>query len=209
MAIALPKKVSKRSEKTQAQKRISFWRGLLVTVVSILVVALIGASLWVSIGAITQKIKVSKEISQIIDLVDVTRRYANLDRTLGMTAHDDVLGRLSNAGQIQVSGNNGDGLKTLANPWGGTVVAYVVNTNLFRIETVVPSRACVRIISLLSPNLQSMGVKQIDAKGVDEAWRAIYVEKTQTAQNKLVNDQIVAGCRTKQFVILDFTFSLR
>jgi hypothetical protein len=64
----------------------------------------------------------------------------------------------------------------------------------------------VRIIELLAQNIQPLGLKQIDAKGVDESWRQMYVDKGQTS---LGREEIAAGCRSDQFVILDLTFSLR
>lgn len=209
--IAISKKVEMpRTEKVPVRRRrMSFWRGLLVLVVSIIVAALIVVSVWATIGAMTQKTKVSNEITQVIDLVDVTRRYANVERGFGQSGREDVVAKMASTGQVQVSNNESGGLKTLANPWGGTLVAYTVPPGFFRIETVVPSRACVRIINLLTPNIQSLGIKQVDAKGVDESWRQIYLDKGANVPFKLANEQIAAGCRSDQFVILDFTFTLR
>lgn len=199
-------KKTARTEKKIHRRGVSFWRGLLVMVVSIFVTILIVLSLWVSIGAIIQKIKISHGISQIIDIVDMSRRYASLERDIGATGREDILDRIERNGLIEASGRVSDGLKTVVNPWGGTLAAFTIPGNFFRLETVVPSRTCVRIIDLLTENTRSLGLKQIDAKGIDESWRQIYSEKN---QSKLGSAEISAGCRSDQLVILDLTFTLR
>ena len=206
IALSKKKTSAKPFEKSARRKGVGFARGLLVFVVSVVVAVLIVFSLWISVGAITQKIKVSRETSQIIDIVDMTRRLASLQRNLGNSGREDILAKLAQSAQIDVAESKYEGLSTVANPWGGTVTAYTVPTNLFRIETVVPSRACVRILDLLTQSIRSLGIQQIDAKGVDESWRQIFVDKD---SNPLSATAVAAGCRSNQFVILDFTLTLR
>ena len=196
------KKTTIRSNASGKRRGFGFWRSLLFLVVSILVVVMIALSLWVSIGAMMEKTKISNGINQIIDIVDLSRRMVVND----MTPHEDLLALLARSKQIEAGGNSSDGLRTLVNPWGGTFEAYGVSGNLFRVETVVPSRACVRIIDLLTQNVGSLGLREIDAKGSDQSQRQIYTERS---HGTLTNDEVAAGCYSDQFVILDLVFTLR
>lgn len=189
-----------------ALTRGSFARKLLILVMAMLVAALVAFGVWVTVSAIVQKGKVSRGAEQIYDIVELSRRIATNDRTLGANPRDDLLGRLAAAGQIQTQNNTGQGLRFLTNPWEGTMVAYTMSGFQFKIETVLPSRACVRIIELMGQNVNSLGLKQVDVKGVDESWRQIYSDKT---RNNLGSEEIAAGCRSDQMVMLDLTFTLR
>jgi hypothetical protein len=203
----LAKKASRSyAEKAPAGRGMSFWRSLLVLVVSISVTVLIVVSLWVSVSAIVEKVKISRGMSQIIDVVDLSRRVAGAEHSFGSAGPEDILVRLARLQQIQIVGDNSQGLRTLVNPWGGTLVATTLPDNLFRVETVVPSRVCMRIIDLLLQNRNPLGVRQIDAKGGDESRRQVFAD---SRHGLLSGDEIAAGCRSDQLVILDLTFPLR
>jgi hypothetical protein len=191
--------------KSLRRRGISFWRSMAIFIVSVIVVVLVMLSLWVSIGAIIEKVKISRGMSQVIDVVDMSRRVATAEHDFG-SIREDILVRLARMKQIQAAGDDTNGLRTLVNPWGGTLTAVTVPINLFRVETVVPSRVCKRMINLLTENPNSLGIKQIDAKGSDEALRQIYSE---AMRDNLTRDEISAGCHSDQLVILDLTFTLR
>lgn len=198
--------LSASNEKSLRRRGISFWRSLAIFIVSVIVVVLVMLSLWVSIGAIIEKVKISSGMSQVIDVVDMSRSAAAAEHSFGTAGREDILVRLVRMKQIQAAGDDNNGLRTLVNPWGGTLTAVTVSGNLFRVETVVPSRVCKRMISLLTENTNSLGIRQIDAKGSDEALRQIY---SAAMRDNLTKDEISAGCHSDQLVILDLTFILR
>jgi hypothetical protein len=201
----LPAKVSSVRPEKSSPRPITLGRRMLVYVTSVIVACLVAGSLWVSIGAIVEKIKLAHGVAEIIDIVDLTRRMAAAEHDFGTAPHEDLLKHLARLKQIEVTGES-DGLKTVLNPWEGALTAMTISDNLFRLETVVPSLACERIIALLTKNIGALELRQIDAKAGSESLRQIYTEHN---AHKLGMDDIAAGCRSTQPVMLALTFTLR
>lgn len=196
----------KTLEKPHKRRPGGFVRKLLVLVVAIGVAVLIAGSLWVSIDAMIEKVKVSRVTSQILDIVDMARHLASLEAKFGSATREDIIARLVRTGQIKIADENGSGLMTLVNPWGGALTTFTVSSDLFRMETVVPSRSCARIVSLLIESNTSLGLKQVDTRSGDESWRQIYAS---VGRGHLGSDEVAAGCRSDKVINLALSFALR
>jgi len=194
-----------RFEQMVAVVHVVWGRNLLVFVAAVFVATLIGLSLWVSVTAITQKINVVRGTRQIIDVVDMARHIAEVEHSLGAAKQEDLLLRLSSMGQAGIAGDK-DSLKTMTNPWGGILVAYTVSDSRFRMEDILPPQICARIVTLLTSNINSLGLLNIDVKGGNRAWRQLYVD---SSHGQLNRNEIAAGCRSDTQVVLALTFSLR
>jgi len=179
-------------------------RSVLLVVVAGIVAVLIGVSLWISLGAIAQKTRMSMGVHQIIDIVDNARQIADTDHSFGVVIRDDVVLRLSQTNRIDITGES-EGFKAATNPWNGTLTAFISGAGLLRIEDSVSSQICVRVLGLLGKDVRSLGLQQIDVKSQHEAWRQIY---TDTSNGTLGRAEINAGCRSGEFVNLALTFRL-
>jgi hypothetical protein len=197
------KPVITRVEKKSAPK-MSLGRTIVVYTASACVLVVIVASLWIAAMAIGEKVKIAHGVSQIVDIVDLIRRMASVEAAVGKVDREDLMLHLAQRKQIEPM-NGGNGRQMLMNPWNGTLIAYTVGSNAFRLENIVPSRICTRITGLLAGSLSSAGMLQIDVNGGD-GWRQIYSEANHGVLRK---EDISAGCRRDQNVDLAMTFTLR
>jgi hypothetical protein len=197
---------SNRSAQSETRRRrLTAGRKALVLIVSIVVAALIAASLWISVAAVVEKVRVANGMRQIIDIVDMSRQLAITQHDLGAVDREDLLARLARTGRIKLAGDSG-GLMTVSNPWDGSIVAFASSRNSMHLESVVPSRVCERIVELLAKDIESLGLRQIDVKGWKESWRQIYSE---SGHGRVGAIEISAGCQSDVQVVLALTFALR
>jgi len=185
--------------------RMSIGRSIITICVTIFVIALIVASFWVAVDAVRQKINLVRGTGQVIDIVDLTRRVAATERNFGATDHEDVLARLSQLEQVKTVKDDGSEQKII-NPWGGALVAYAVPGNLFRIEDTLSPLACDRMIGVLTKDINSLGLREINTRSEGQSWRQIYLAKE---NGSLQSNQIAAGCNSRTRVTLALTFILR
>ena len=187
-------------------KPLGFGHGLLVIVTSAFVAVLVVGSLWVVGSAMLDRINTSHGTNQIIDIVELSRRVASSERAFGTMEHEDLLLRLGRIKQITVAGES-QGLKTVINPWGSNIVAYSLQNNMFRLETNVPSHNCQRIVELLTKNISSLGLRQIETKENNAAWQLIY--SAESGHDMISPQTIIAGCHNNGKIDLALTFVLR
>jgi hypothetical protein len=195
-----------RSSRPQKLTALTVRHSFIVWCVAFVVAGAIAVSLLVAVGAIREKARMVRGASQILDLVDMSRRLAESEHAFGATGREDILRRLAQMGQIQVE-NESNGLKALMNPWGGTLVAYTIAPDSrLKMETIVTPRVCARIIGMLTENMNALGLRQIDTRGLYFVWRTIYDGGGSAKPGK---NQIAAGCQGYESVTLALTFSLR
>ncbi len=185
---------------------MSLWRKLVILVVAVVVVALVAASLGITTMAFVERIKIGRGTSQMIDIVDLSRRVPEFDHDVGKNGRDDLLLRLDRVQQLKATGEQ-DGLKTVSNPWDGSIVSFTTDANIFRVETEVPSLICTRMIDLMTKNVGSLGLQQINVRGKNEAWRQIF--SRDAAREKPSERDLAAGCRSDNRVTVALTFTLR
>ncbi len=178
---------------------------LLVLCVSGVVVGVILAGLWISATAIIEKVRLANGLRQIIDVVSVAREAAAFDSALGASGREDMMLALQKLGRFTPDGEI-DGVKTARNPWGGILTALALPGGIMRVQTIVPTHACQRVIDVFGQNPQALGLRQIEVKGWQESWRQVYVEGS---RGKVSEEEIAAGCSNTVQANVALTFSLR
>jgi hypothetical protein len=179
-----------------AKKENSF-----IIVIAILIAALVGASLWVSVKALTEKVRFSRELQQIIEIV-ANADDAAANHRLDENGQEDLLALLMRLGRIEPTGER-EGFKTLTNPWGGEVVASTMPGGHIRIETMMPPLKCRRIIDLFDQNLKPLGIEQIAVKDGNNNWHNMYTDHT-----KANDAQMTDLCSNPFETDIVLTFSL-
>lgn len=199
------KNLSPRNDKVLQRHPMTLGHRLSLQAITACVALLIIGSLWVAGDAMFEKLRTARGTAQIVDIVELSRRLSNMDRDLGAVEREDLIKRLAHSKQVE-DVHESDGLATIANPWGGDIVAYTVPNDLFRLETAVPPRACMRILNILTQSMTLPELKKIDARGRNGAGRQIF---DASSQSRLDKTGIAAGCQSNDNLMLILTFALR
>jgi hypothetical protein len=168
-----------------------------------IVIGVLIVALWISANAVIEKVHLSQGLRRIVGIVDTAREVAANDKAIGAQPAD-LVAMLEKLGRDHATGTEGD-LKTLTNPWGGVLLATIVPPDHVRIETVVPSFACRRMVELLGEDVQALGIEQIDARGPREDWHRLYAR----GGSAIEENALLAGCGNAPQSGLVLTFALR
>ena len=182
-----------KSKKTVTTPELaSRGRQLVIIGVSISIMILATGSLWVAGAGIAQKIRLAHMVHQIDAILYVARQATEVNRHALDNGREDLLDTLSRLGQIQPTGEQ-DGIKTLTNPWDGTVRAYTVADDKIRIETTLPTAACQRIAQMFNQPDDMPDVQNLDIEISPHIWVPIY----HANQPAAYDDTTIAGyCHT-------------
>ena len=176
--------------------------------ISVLVIGVITAGLWVAVSAVIEKMRLSTGLRHIIEIVDTARIVAVDDRALGQN-REDLLAVLERFGRIAPTGE-ANGLKTLTNPWDNAVVGLVIPPNHVRIETAVPVHVCRRMIGLFSQDTDALGVEEIDIGEVTGSWRPLYMRGSRGVSATMPDETTIAsGCGAGPQTQVALIFGLR
>jgi hypothetical protein len=178
---------------------------LFAIVTAVLIAVLVGGSLWISINGLIEKVRLSHQLQQVIDIVSMAHDSALAGR-LDPNNQEDLLAALGRLGNLTPTGEI-NGIKTLSNPWGGIVAASTVaGGKFFRLETVAPADKCRRLIDLFDQNRGALNLEQIETKDREGNWQYIYAENGNT---KPGNTKLAANCNNPVQADIILTFSLK
>lgn len=181
------------------------------------VVAVALASVWLSLRATQENYHLGRAFNQFIQVVDVAREMHVGNDASPDRAAQTLLERLAERKIVEVDKaspsfmgkSGGRGFKS---PWGYDVgVFFYPFTRAFRLETEVSPHACRHLLTLYAKNLQTLGVRRIDAREQDPyaAWRLIYEEPQQKdVVLHLGEGAIASGCGSEDHVLLSLAFLL-
>jgi len=155
-----------------SQKRRTF-ANIPVLIFSGLVTGIVVSALWISISSIYEKIRIVQGLEKIITIVDLARNAAKTDINFMAGDRKDLLAALENSRRIKTD-NVVDGIKTITNPWGNVMVAIKNTDGNIRVETIVPPHICQRFIGSFAQNPQDYGIRRVEVKGWNNAWRQVY-----------------------------------
>jgi hypothetical protein len=177
----------------------------LTTITAILIAVFIGGSLWVAVTGLMEKVKLSHELQQVIEVVSAAKDAA-LAQRLDESKSEDLLATLGRLGSIAPTGEI-EGTKTLSNPWGGMVAASTLTgARHFRLETVAPANKCYRLIDLFDHNGIALGLEQITVKDREGSWQNVYPENRASKPN---DARLAMVCNNPVQADIILTFSLR
>lgn len=176
-----------------------------VLLFSAIVVAIIAASLWISVTSVLEKIRVSDGLQQIISIVAMAREASRADVNFAVAERRDLLAALERMGRVRTDGTN-DGLKFLRNPWNNILVGAVGDNNTIRVESIVPPHICQRFIGSFASNPQSFGIRQVEVRGYNTSWRRVYDQGMGTG---IAENNIAAGCSDTVQADVAMIFTLR
>ena len=171
-------------------------------IIVVVIAVIVASSLWIAATALMEKIRLSHELQQILD-INVTWHDAYLSRHQDTQTPEDLIAGLERLGRIQSTGEQ-DGIKTLTNPWGGKVTAAALPGGRIHIETIVPAFSCQRVIDLFDENLKDVGLEQIDVLDARKAWQPVYVQHAKASPLA-----ISSACSDPQQADVILTFSAR
>ena len=172
---------------------------------AIFIAIVVGGSLWISVNGLIEKVHLSRELQQIVDIVAAAKDAA-LARRLDENNSEDLLAALGHFGSLTPTGEI-NGVKTLSNPWGGTVAASTIpGGRQFRLETVAPASKCRRLLDLFVQNQAVLGIQQITVKDREANWQPLYAEN---AVGQPAESQLTAICNNPVQADMIITFALK
>ncbi len=181
------------------------------------VVAVAMASVWLSLRATHENYNLGRTFNQFIQVVDVAREMHVGEGASPERAAQTLLERLAERKIAEVDktspsfmGKSGE--RGFENSWGyGVGVFFYPSAKAFRLETEVSPHACRHLLALYAKNLQTLGVRRVDAREQDPhaIWRLIYEEPQQKGSSpQLGEGAIASGCGREDHILLSLTFLL-
>jgi len=176
-----------------------------------IVTGIIVTALWVSVTSIYEKIRIAQGLEQIITIVDIARGAAKTDINFMAGDRKDLLVALERSGRIKTDGAV-DGIKTITNPWGNVMVAVKNSDGNIRVETIVPPHICQRFIGSFAQNPVAYGIRGVEVKGWNNAWRRVFdsdLSENRNAVASMSETTIAAACADTVQANVALTFVLR
>lgn len=194
----------------------SWFTGFIFTFIAPVVGLICVAALGISVAATYEKYRLGQATDQIIRMVGLARdmRVTSGDEPTRLVARFyERLTQISpsEVAQVQSATSAWQQESVVMNPWGDPLrVFFYPNHAAVRLETVLPSATCRRLLLFYARDVVGLGIRRVDVKEDSQAsfWRIVYQDSKTGAPVNLTQDLIYISCGQDVQNIVSLTFSL-
>lgn len=177
--------------------------------VSLIVLCVAAAGLWVATMSAYENILFSKATDQMLGIVSRARDLMQ-GTAVSMRPGEDILNVFKKErfmSGVQV----GTGGAYLINPWGQKTISRMDSVSDLKIETMVPTYVCRRMVEFFGKEANGFGFVKAEAKDHEGAvGRQMFVApRGQQRRYSISPAAIEIGCGQDQYTILAIAFSVK
>lgn len=168
-----------------------------VLTLSGIVIGIAVLGLWIAVWSTQEKIRLSRGVGQIMQVVNLSRELAQSYSYLGTDGHEDLLAALYRVQRLPEA-REVEGVYALANPWDGLLFAVSMPDQMMRVETMLPPRTCRRVVDIFAENPDPLGVLRIEVKGWEQPWKTVYaVDQKHAFDDDLISEVCQSAARAQ------------